>query len=92
MADTRLDVTVPSNTWKDLYAATGITVGTALEIYNKGSNPCLLVIRATTPPNTTMGIPMGWSDAGNHRYISAGESGCWVYSPGNSTYLSVQEA
>lgn len=92
MADTRPDVSIPMNTWKDIYAVTGIAVGTAVQIYNKGSSPCLLVIKATQPTINTMGVPLGWSDAGNNRYISAGESGLWVYSAGNSTYLCVQEA
>lgn len=92
MADTRLDVSIPANMWKDIYLATGITVGTALEIFNKGSNPCLLVIRGSQPTVNTMGIPLGWEASGNYRYISSGESGLWVYSPGNSTYLCVQEA
>lgn len=92
MADTRLDVSIPSNTWINLYSATGITVGTALEVYNKGNSGCVLVIRATAPPNNTMGIPLGIDSAGQHRYVSAGESGLWCYSAGSSTYLSVQES
>lgn len=92
MSDTRLDVSIPANTWINLYTATGITVGTALEIYNKGSTPCNLVIRATTPVNNTMGIPIGIDSAGQHRYVSSGESGVWVYATGGSSYLSVQES
>lgn len=92
MADTRADVSVPSNTWVNIYSVTGITVGTAVVVYNKGSNACNLAIKATQPVINTIGIPLGWDSAGNHKYVSAGESGLWVYSAGNSTYLSVQEA
>lgn len=92
MADTRLDISIPANTWINVYTASGITVGTAVEVFNKGTSGCNLVIRATTPPNNTMGIPLGFEPAANYRYVSSGESGLWVYSAGSSTYLSVQES
>lgn len=91
MADTRLDISVPANTWVNIYATTTIPVGTAVDIFNKGTSTCNLVIRATQPPVNSMGIPLGYDSVGNYRHVSAGESGLWVYSAGSSTYLCVQE-
>jgi hypothetical protein len=91
MADTRLDIGVPANMWVNIYTATGIPVGTAVDIFNKGTASCNLVIRPTQPTVNTMGIPLGYESAANYRHVSGGESGLWVFSAGTSTYLCVQE-
>lgn len=91
MADTIADVAIPKGAWTDLYTATSITVGAAVDIYNKGSYPCLIAIAATAPESTTIGIPL-WSGAvGNFCTVSTGESGLWAYCTDGTTSLSVQE-
>jgi hypothetical protein len=94
MANTRDDVLIASQTWTDLYAATGIVVGTAVNVYNKGSNACLLCIKATSPDtDTQIGAPLYAGSVGSFANISAGESGLWVYCDAAAgTRILVQEA
>lgn len=46
------DITVPSDSYLDLYIAASITVGTAIEIINKGSST-IYVQESTTQPSAT---------------------------------------
>lgn len=91
MADTRADVAVAAATWTDLYAATGIAVGTAVDVYNKGSNAVQLAIKATAPASTTVGMPLHVGAVGSFAHVDAGESGLWAYCPQGTTTLLVQE-
>lgn len=90
MADTRADVVVVEATWTDLYDATGIAVGTAVDVFNKGSNACYLAIKATTPSNGR-GMPLYVGPVGSFAHVDSGESGLWVYCPQGTTRLLVQE-
>lgn len=90
MADTIADIKIAANIWHDIYGLTGISVGTALDIWNKGSNPALLVIKSTLPTSNTDGIPIYAGQFDGYRNISSGESGAWVYSELGTT-LSVQK-
>lgn len=58
MANTRNDVTIPAKTWTNLYLASGITVGTAVSVINKGINAAYISVEATTPAAPT-GMPKG---------------------------------
>lgn len=49
MSDTLPDVVVPFNDFTDAYTATGIAVGTSIQILNKGNYPVLVVESATKP-------------------------------------------
>ncbi len=49
MATSLPSVTIPFNTWVDIYAETGITVGAQLIIQNIGSSEAKLVESATEP-------------------------------------------
>lgn len=49
MAATLPNVVLPANTWVDIYAATGIAVGTKIIVENLGSAPVDLVSAATAP-------------------------------------------
>ena len=91
MADTRSDVTIPAATWTDLYAATTITPGTAVSIYNKGSQACQIAIAATAPSDNTMGVPLYIGAVGSYAFVNSGESGLWAYCPSHTTRLLVQE-
>jgi hypothetical protein len=88
MADTRADVSCPAGVWVNLYAASGIAVGTAVDVWNKGNYPANLVIKSTSPSGS-LGIPIFSGPSGSHRYVTSGESGLWAYSDGG-THLSVQ--
>jgi hypothetical protein len=91
MADTRADITVQEGVWVDLYSSSGIAVGTAVDVFNKGNWPCLIAIKATAPASPTLGVPLYTGAIGSHLSISAGESGLWCYSPQGTTYVLVQE-
>jgi hypothetical protein len=90
LADTRADIKIPAGTWVNLYTASTITVGTAVSVYNKGSNPCNLVIKATQPSVTTMGMPLGVGYTGNYAAVPANQTGLWCYSDLGS-FVLVQE-
>lgn len=49
MSDTLPNVTLPEGVWVDLYAATGITVGTQIVTTNLSSRDVRLVTKATAP-------------------------------------------
>lgn len=90
MSDTRADVAIAKGVWVDLYATTGITVGTAVSVYNKGSYPCLLAVKATAPA-TGRGIPLYVGSVGSYMAVDAGESGLWAYCVDGVTSLLVQD-
>lgn len=80
-------VTIPANTWVDLYDATGITVGTQLIIQNTGHDEARLTESASTP--TTEGYnPLGLGD-----FITSADTpvGAWAYSR-LGTALQIAEA
>lgn len=90
MSDTRADVVVAAATWTNLYTASSISVGTAVDIFNKGSDACLIAIKATQPTNG-VGVPLYVGAEGSHCYVTASEAGLWAYSV-FGTRLLVQEA
>lgn len=91
MADTRADVVLASTTWTDLYAATGIAVGTAVDVFNKGSNAVVLAIKSTVPGSTDVGLPLYVGAVGSFAHVDAGESGLWAYCHDGISRLLVQE-
>lgn len=78
MSDTLPDVTLPAKTPVDLYAATGITVGTKVRVQNITSSDVRVHVGATTP---TMGVSGGAllipSQSGEN---TQGDSGLWAWS------------
>lgn len=88
MANMIPDLKFASNTWIDLYAQTGFTVGTELLVVNKATNFDVLVWEGPTPPSPgTDGLPGGGVPL---RYpdmlrIKSGASGAWAYYPNSST-------
>lgn len=91
MANTLPDIKLPENLWVDLYAATGIAVGTALDIWNKGNNNAVICIASSAPTRTDIGVPIWAGVFEAYRSLTAGEAGAWAYSE-LGTSLSVQEA
>jgi hypothetical protein len=87
MADTRSDVAVPAGVWTDLYAGSTITVGTAVDLFNKGSYPANICVKATIPSGISIGIPIEVGAGHNYLHVTAGESGLWAYSASGTSIL-----
>lgn len=90
MAATRVDVQIPSNTWVNLYALSGITVGTQVTVHNKGSNPCR-VATSSLAPTVVSGLELYSYPESDPIEIAPGEAGLWALSPNGTTTLLVQE-
>lgn len=88
MANTRDDITLTAATWTNLYTASSITVGTAVDLWNKSSAACYVVASATEPSGTTKGIPL---NIGGYLHVTAGEVGLWAYSPQSTIKILVQD-
>lgn len=88
MADTRTDVPVAAATWTNLYSGSGITVGVAVDIWNKGSSAAVVAIKSTAPSGTTTGVPL---PVGGYLRCSSGASGLFAYSPDGKTSILVQD-
>ena len=81
MADTRNDIYIPSNTWVNLYSASGISVGTAVTVYNKGSGSLNLTLKGSQPTSTTGGYPVAvFPSILSFASVPAASSGLWAYS------------
>lgn len=92
MADTRPDVVIPPATWTNVYAATGITVGTAVEMFNKGTATATISTAAAAPASS-VGIPLyPFTGEGGEVSLSigSGENGLWAYCP-QGTRIVVRE-
>lgn len=86
MAVTIPDLQINNSSYTDLYASTGISVGTKLVIQNKSSVGAYLQIKAFQPAsNSQDGI---FLEAFKFYIVDAGEVGCWVK---GMTKLCVQE-
>lgn len=77
MSNTLPDVQLLGSTWTELYATTGITVGTALIIQNKITAPALIQIRTTMPVTTLDGYSV---PASGTVYLDGSLSGVWIRS------------
>lgn len=53
MADTLPNVDLPQGTWVNLYTATGLTVGTQIQVQNIGGVDVRLVTQAAQPTDET---------------------------------------
>lgn len=72
------DTRLAERTWHNLYAATGISVGTAMLVYNKLRSPVLLWEGASQPAvESRNGIPV-YDDLPS--VVESGATGCWVWS------------
>ena len=88
MANSLPNVTVKSKVWVDLYAATGIAVGTKIIIQNLGANECRLVEYNTEPTKRD-----GYNEILVGKYLSSADVpvGAWAYAHSGTT-LHVEEA
>ena len=90
MAATINDIVVPKGTWTDLYAASGVSVGTAVTVINTGSTDLHLAIKATAPASFPFGIPLYAGPIGSTALVGASEVGLWAYSANDTGYINVQ--
>lgn len=78
MPDTLPNISVPAGTWVNLYAASGIAVGTKIAVQNLTQNEVRITTRATTPPDSTGYTSLLMGMVGTNQ---AGDSGAWAMSP-----------
>ena len=82
MSDTTPNITIPERTWVDLYAASGISVGTQLVVKLLGGYEVRLVTAATEPSD------MSAFDVLVSRTVpvtnDSGASGAWAWSFGGA--------
>lgn len=91
MAVTRVNVSIPQGVWTDLYAASGIAVGTEVTIYQKTSLQ-LKIAASLSAPTAVDGIFLNsMSDPSTPLEIPPGELGLWAFSPNGVAVVLVQE-
>lgn len=92
MANSHEDLVVNASDWTDVYAATGIAVGTAVIVHNKDRNRLLIQIKATKPvADNNSGVML---DNMASSYIDSGEAGLFVKAVsgvGQYAVINVQE-
>ncbi|MDB4306039.1 hypothetical protein N9980_00570 [bacterium] len=93
MADTLANIEVPKSDWVDVYALSGIAVGTAMLMQNVGTVDIKYRTLATKPADDSAFNISGSSNQSVDRWvtINAGESGLWVKSSVNIGLINVQE-
>jgi len=70
------NVTLPPETWVDLYAVSGVTVGTQIDVVNITPNDARVVESATQPTGSDDFIPVLFN--GNIARNSTGSAGAWA--------------
>lgn len=90
MTATRVDVIVPKDVWTNLYSASGITVGTQVEVHNKSTSFCKIAT-SLAAPTTVDGYHLSAFPEADPLEIAPGEAGLWAYSPNSAVTLLVQE-
>jgi len=90
MADNISNVEIPQNTWVDLYAATGIAVGSQIVVENIGNNDVYLAVLATQPANDHAAYNVvKRPPSPNTMQNSEGDPGAWAYCPNSGGKLAV---
>ena len=88
MANLLDPVVVPQGTWIDIYAATGITAGAAIDIQNLSSFK-VRAVEYDSEPDLTSGYhslsSLAWAA------LSAGNVGGWLYSAYGQAIVQVEE-
>lgn len=82
MATSLPPVTIPRNTWIDLYDATGITVGVQIIIQNIGSSDAKLVESVSDPSDSS-----GFNSIPVRSFLTnaASSVGAWAFSDTGTT-------
>jgi hypothetical protein len=76
MADTLPNITIPEQTWVDLYAASGIAIGTQILVQNIGACDIYLTSQASQPTDDTAHQIIKRSQFAIN---DAGDTGAWAY-------------
>lgn len=89
MADTLTNVTIEPNTWTDLYAKSGVAVGTRVLVRNVGTCDTYISKQAVQPtkPHDAYEIMLR---GGNPFDSGIGTSGLWVFCQGCESKLNVE--
>ena len=90
MADTLPNIRLPQNQWVNLYTASGIPVGTRIQIQNVGNTDVQTVTSATAPTAAT-----GYNKIRptSLTFVSqASPSGAWARSPSGLGVVNVGRA
>lgn len=82
------DTSLPANTWSNVYAATGITPGTPIQIFNKAIWDVTVQEAAVQPGAASRDGPC-ICRADTWIADQSGVTGCWVWSPG-PIWINVQ--
>lgn len=84
MADTLQNIKLPANTWVNLYAASGILVGTQITVKNLSTVGVKLNAQAGTPTQADAESNENGSYAPLNSFDSSindsGDTGAWAYS------------
>jgi len=89
MADTSPNIPLPADVQVDLYAATGIAVGTQIILQSIGADEVRLSTKATEPLSTDgyEVVPRSYQAVNE-----SGDSGAWAMSKGIEGLVNVREA
>jgi hypothetical protein len=91
MAVTRVNVSIPMGVWTNLYAASGIAVGTEVMLFNK-DGMIVKIAASLAAPTTVDGFLLYAFTAANEPLdIPPGEPGLWAYSPIGTATILIQE-
>ena len=90
MANTLINIPLPANTWVDMYAGTGIAIGTQIVVESVRGTPVYLTEKVTQP-----GITDGYSktkDSSRFSISGISPEGAWAFSPDIAGLIQVSEA
>ena len=83
MADTIQNIKLTANTWVDLYAASGVTVGVQIVTSNLSETPVKLFSGAVVPAGAENNDDTGYFDSlgvNDDSVNDSGDAGAWAYS------------
>lgn len=89
MSDTLGNVTLIANVWTDLYAETGIIVGSQIVVQNIGSCDVCLTTKAIQPDDEDATQLV---ERGGFVINDFGDSGAWAFCQGSGGLLNVRLA
>lgn len=89
MADNLLIVPIPQNTWVDLYDATGIAVGSVLQIENSGAADVYLSVQEAEPAKDDKKYNVIKRPPSVNMQNSDGDLGAWAYCSNTNGQLSI---
>lgn len=89
MADTLLNITITENRWVDVYALSGVAVGTAISVDNVGDCDISLAVQAAQPAQDHDAFAVV-KRAGPPYRNSSGDSGAWAFCQGSDGKLNVR--